>query len=209
MIITLPIGILDSNCYIVYDKESGDGVIVDADGDAAPLLAEIEKRGIAIRTILNTHGHFDHIAGNAGLVSLDVPFALHPNDYDLLAAGGGASWFSLPYDPSPLPTIKLGDGLDLPVGTLHIRVILTPGHTPGSVCFYIPEDHAVITGDTLFAGSVGRTDLPGGDPRVLAQSLARLLELPPETVVYPGHGPASTLARECTSNPWLRRFEKR
>jgi hydroxyacylglutathione hydrolase len=204
MIITLPIGILDSNCYIIYDEESGDGVVVDAGGDAAPLLDEIEKRGITIRTILNTHGHFDHIAGNAGLASLNVPFALHPSDYDLLAEGGGASWFSMPYAPSPLPTIELVDGLELPVGKLHIRVILTPGHTPGSVCFYIPEDQAVITGDTLFAGSVGRTDLPGGDPRALTQSLVRLLDLPSDTVVYPGHGPTSTLARERISNPWLR-----
>lgn len=209
MIVTLPIGILDSNCYIVYDEERKDGVVVDPGGDAARLLAEIEKREVAIRAILNTHGHFDHIAGNAELTSLGAPFALHPADIDLMAEGGGATWFNLPFEPAPRPTLELVDGLDMPVGELHIRVILTPGHTPGSVCFYIPEDNALITGDTLFAGSVGRTDMPGGDPRALSLSLTRLLALPPETIIYPGHGPASTLARERVTNPWLRWIEQR
>ena len=209
MIVKLPIGILESNCYLVYDDESGDGVVVDPGGDTTPLLKEIEERGVKIHTILNTHGHFDHTVGNASLQSLDAPLALQPADRDLLADGGGATWFGFAYAPSPPPTIELTDGFVLKVGQLHIQVLATPGHTPGSVCFYIPEEQALITGDTLFAGSVGRTDLPGGDPRALTQSLKRLLALPPQTIVYPGHGPSSTMDRERQHNPWLKWIKER
>ncbi|NBD35445.1 MAG: MBL fold metallo-hydrolase [Chloroflexi bacterium] len=208
MIMSLPIGILQSNCCLVYDKTTRDGAIVDPGGDTAPLMKEIEERGIEVRYIINTHGHFDHVAANGALQSLDAPLALHPADRDLLAEGGGASWFDLAYVPSPAPDIDLHDGQVLTVGELHLHVVHTPGHTPGSICLYIPEDGALITGDTLFAGSVGRTDLPQGNPRALTESLKKLLALdyPPETKIYPGHGPTSTLARERQRNPWLRRL---
>lgn len=204
MIMTYPIGMMQANCYLVYDKESGDSVIVDPGGDTTPVLKEIEKRHLSLHYILNTHGHFDHIAGNAGLAFLNVPFAIHPADRDLLIKGGGARWFGLPYSPSPSPTLDLTDDLVLEVGTLHIEVLHTPGHSPGSVCLYVPENNALLTGDTLFAGSVGRSDLPGGDERVLMESLKQLLIFPPETILYPGHGPSSTLAVERRGNPWLR-----
>lgn len=204
MIVTYPIGMMQANCYLVYDKENGDSVIIDPGGDATPVLKEIEKRQLSPHYILNTHGHFDHIAGNASLASLNVPFAIHPADRDLLITGGGAQWFGLPYSRSPSPALDLTDDLVLEIGMLHIEVIHTPGHSPGSVCLYIPEDNALITGDTLFAGSVGRPDLPGGDEHVLMESLKRLLIFPPETILYPGHGPSSTLAAERHSNPWLR-----
>lgn len=209
MIIKLPIGVLESNCYLVYDEENSAGVIVDPGGDPAALLDEIEKRGIKVTTILNTHGHFDHTAGNAALVSLNAPLAIHPADRALLAECGGAMWFGIECVQSQPPAIELTDGGELEVGRLHIQVLATPGHTPGGVCFYIPEEHALITGDTLFAGSVGRTDLPGGDPRALTESLKRLLEFPPETVVHPGHGPSSTMEQERRRNPWLRWIEER
>ena len=138
-----------------------------------------------------------------------VPLALHPADRGLLANGGGAAWFGLTYAQSPSPTIDLTDGDELEVGNLHIQVLATPGHTPGGVCFYVPEEHALITGDTLFANSVGRTDLPGGDPRALTESLKRLLALPPETIVHPGHGPSSTLAQERQHNPRLKWIKDR
>ncbi len=204
MIVGLPIGIMQSNCYIVYDDETHDGVIVDAGGDTVPLLREIEKRGVQVRYILNTHGHFDHIAGNAYLASLGVPYAIHPADRELLLEGGGATWFGLPYVPAPPPTVELTDGLTLEIGHLHIQVVHTPGHTPGSVCLYIPEEAAMLTGDTLFAGGVGRVDLPGGDARAFGESLKRLMGFPPETRLYPGHGPATTLAHELETNPWIR-----
>ena len=204
MIVQIPLGLLEANCYLVYDEASGEGVIVDPGGDTAPLRREIEQRGVNIKAILNTHGHFDHSAGNAELASFNVPLSIHPDDRDLLAEGGGAAWFGFPEVPTMQPTIELTEGFEYTVGNLRLRVLVTPGHTPGSVCLYIPEENVLLTGDTLFAGGIGRSDLPGGDPRALTASLTRLLTLPPETVIYPGHGPTSTLAHEKRHNPWLR-----
>ena len=204
MIVQIPLGILEANCYLVYDEASGEGVIVDPGGDTTPLRQEIDERGITIKAILNTHGHFDHSAGNTELASFDVPLGIHPDDHEMLAEGGGAAWFGLPTVPAMRPTLDLTEGLEYVVGNLRLRVLETPGHTPGSVCLYIPEENALLTGDTLFADGIGRSDLPGGDPRALTASLARLLTLPPETVIYPGHGPTSTLAQEKRHNPWLK-----
>ncbi len=206
MIIHLPIGLLQSNCYLIYDKETKEGIIVDPSGDLGSLREEIATRNVDVRYIVNTHGHFDHVAGNAELKALDVPLAIHPADEDLLVRGGGASWFDVDYVASQKPSIELTDGKKLAAGNLEVQVIHTPGHTPGSVCLYVPQDRALITGDTLFAGSVGRTDLPGGDPRALTKSLERLLDLPGETTIYPGHGPMSTLEKEWRTNPWLKRI---
>jgi len=210
MILCLPIGMVDSNCYLIYD-ESGetdhDGAVIDPGGEPQPLLDEIAQRRVRLRYLLNTHGHFDHIAANAQLRQVfPAPLGVHPADRDLLATGGGAALFGLYDIPSSAPDLELHDGVILEVGCLHLQVLHTPGHTPGSVCLYCAEENAVFTGDTLFAGSVGRTDLPGGDARQLTASLRRLLTLPAETRVFPGHGPASTLERERRLNPWLRRL---
>ena len=209
MIVQIPLGILEANCYLVYDEANGEGVIVDPGGDTTPLRREIEQRHVKIKAILNTHGHFDHSAGNAELASLNVPLGIHPDDRNLLAEGGGAAWFGFPTGPAMHPTIELTEGFEYAVGNLCLHVLTTPGHTPGSVCFYIPEENALLTGDTLFAGGIGRSDLPGGDPRALTASLTRLLTLPPETAIYPGHGPTSTLAQEKCHNPWLRLIANR
>jgi hydroxyacylglutathione hydrolase len=221
MIIQLPIGMLQSNCYLIYDEKSHEGAIVDPGANAEALLKEVKQRDLQIRYILNTHGHFDHIIGNAQLVAeLDVPLGIHPADQTLLSKGGGAAYFGMGTVASPHATLELTDGFNLQVGEVNLQVIHTPGHTPGSVCFYVSEDtnvatspsnqadpanpNGLITGDTLFAGSVGRTDLPGGNAQILTKSLNRLLMLPPETIIYPGHGPISTLAREQRSNPWIK-----
>jgi glyoxylase-like metal-dependent hydrolase (beta-lactamase superfamily II) len=221
MIVQLPIGMLQSNCYLIYDKTGREGVVADPGANAATLLKEITQRDLHIRYILNTHGHFDHIVGNAQLVTeLNVPLGIHPYDQDLLSQGGGAAYFGMGAVASPQATLELTDGFILQIGQLTLRVIHTPGHTPGSVCFYISENkddapmssnaadvsspYGLITGDTLFAGSVGRTDLPGGHAQTLTRSLNRLLSLPPETIIYPGHGPTSTLAKEQRTNPWLK-----
>ncbi len=207
MLIQLPIGLLQSNCYLVYDAESRAGAVIDPSGDVTPLLDQIREHALDIRYILNTHGHFDHIGANAQLTEMfNAPLGLHPADRALLDLGGGAPWYNLPYIPSPEPALALEDETTLELGALRIQVIHTPGHTPGSVCFYIPAETNLITGDTLFAGSVGRTDLPGGDARTLTRSLRRLLMLPDNTNIYPGHGPASTLAEEKRHNPWVRRL---
>ncbi|MBN2006166.1 MAG: MBL fold metallo-hydrolase [Anaerolineae bacterium] len=203
MIITLPMGMMEANCYVIYDEDGGEGVVVDPGGNGTPLLKKIAEHALVIRYILNTHGHFDHIAGNADLEELQAPLAIHPADRNLLLEGGGALWFGLDFTPSPEPAVELNEGLVLSVGRFHIEVVHTPGHTPGSICFYLPEEKSLISGDTLFAGSVGRTDLPGGNARILNASLQRLLKFPSDTRIYPGHGPASTLAIERRSNPWL------
>jgi len=205
MIITLPLGVLQANCYLLYDEEPLSGVVIDPGGDTASLEREIDARGVAVQAILNTHGHFDHVGGNAHLARLDAPLGIHPADRALLEAGGGAAWFDVAYEPSPSPAIALTDGQTLAFGSLRLEVIHTPGHTPGSVCLHVPREGALFTGDTLFAGSVGRTDLPGGDARALTASLKRLLALSEDTVIYPGHGPASTLQKELRVNPWLKR----
>ncbi len=208
MIIGLPIGALQANGYIVFDEGSGEAALVDPGGDPVPLFREIERRGLTVRAILNTHAHFDHIAANAIVKQRypEAPLMLHRADFPLLAEGGGAAWFDLAYLPSPPADHALEDGEEIALGALTLRVLHTPGHTPGSLCFYIPQEQALLSGDTLFRGSIGRTDLPGGDARQLTASLRRLLALPPETTVHPGHGPATTLERECRHNPYLRRL---
>lgn len=208
MIIGLPLGMVGSNTYLLYDEEQKDGAIIDPGGETKPLLKEIEEREIIVRYVLNTHAHFDHIAANAALTSkFDAPLGIHPADRDLLLEGGGASWFDLAYVPSPPPDIALTEENVLTLGHLQIEVLHTPGHTPGSVCLHVPEENALFTGDTLFSESIGRTDLPGGNPRVLRESLRTLMALPKETKIYPGHGPTSTLGHELQHNPWLRRLQ--
>ncbi len=208
MIIGLPIGALRANGYILFEEEGGEAAIVDPGGDPIPLFREIERHHLTVRAILNTHAHFDHIAANAIVKQRypEAPLMLHRDDFPLLAEGGGASWFDLAYLPSPPADHALEDGEIVNVGSLAIEVLHTPGHTPGSLCFYIPQEGALLSGDTLFRGSVGRTDLPGGDARQLTESLRRLLTLPPETMIHPGHGPATTLEQECRHNPYLRRL---
>jgi hydroxyacylglutathione hydrolase len=206
MILQLRIGLLDSNCYLVYERDGGEAAIVDP-GFSRPdqLEAEVRRRNLRVAYILNTHGHFDHVIGAPSLTYCSARYGIHPADRDLLANGGGAASFGLPVLPMPAPDLDLIDGTVLNLGALSIKVVHTPGHTPGCVCLYLPEEEALLTGDTLFRGSVGRTDLPGGDARLLTQSLKRLLTLPPATRIYPGHGDASTLGREGRHNPWLRR----
>ncbi len=209
MIISLPIGMVDSNCYLIYDENdtATPGAVIDPGGELQPLLTEITQRNVRLHFILNTHGHFDHIAANAQLkAAFPVPIGLHPADRELLIGGGGAAMFGLLILNSPSPELELRDGLTLEIGRLHLQVLHTPGHTPGSICVYCPQENALFTGDTLFAGSVGRTDLAGGDSRQLTASLRRLLTLPHETLILPGHGPTSSLGQERRFNPWLRRL---
>ena len=207
MIIQLPIGPMSSNCYVIYDHDQGEGAIVDPGvPDVRALIREVDQHQLHIRYILNTHGHFDHVASNSILDLPDADLAIHAEDRDLLLAGGGAPMFGLPFVPSPEPALILEDGMVLAIGDLRVEVLHTPGHSPGSVCFYLPEEQALLTGDTLFASSVGRTDLPGGNHQALERSLRRLCEFPGSTRVYPGHGDATTIDRERRVNPFLSRL---
>lgn len=205
MIIQLPIGLLGSNCYVIYDHNQGTGAIVDPGvPDVRALMREVDQHQLHIQYTLNTHGHIDHTMANGLLDLPDADLAIHAGDRDLLLAGGGASMFGLTFASSPKPALILEDGMVLAIGDLRVEVLHTPGHTPGSVCFYIPEEQGLLTGDTLFANSVGRTDLPGGSHKILEQSLRRLGELPGSTRVYPGHGDTTTIDRERRVNPFLR-----
>lgn len=208
MLCHLPIGLLSSNCYVLYDPAAGTALVIDPGfTEADALLSQLETLNVRVTALLNTHGHFDHVSGNALLQHLGAPLGIHPQDRDLLLRGGGAAWFGLAYPPSPEPDFELEHGSTLTCGSLTVEVIHTPGHSPGSVCLYVPQEKLLLTGDTLFAGGgVGRTDLPGGDPRALTRSLQRLLSLPHDTRIYPGHGPAGTLEHEARTSPWLRRI---
>ena len=202
---TIVVGSLKVNCYLVADEEAGEGVVIDPGAEAEKILRAVRREGVQVRYVLNTHAHFDHMGANAELVEkTGAPLALHPADRALLRAQGGAHWFGLMEQKSPSPEIELTSGQRIEVGGLTLEVLHTPGHSPGGVSFYLAEEGVVFVGDVLFASGIGRTDLPGGDRETLRRSIREvLLRLPDETVVYPGHGPKTSIGQEKTQNPWL------
>ena len=206
IIIPLPVGLIQTNCYIVGCEETHEGAVIDPGGHPERILAEVEAHGLTIKYVLNTHAHFDHTDANGALVeATGATLALHPGDRSLLEMSGGAGFFGLEAEPSPPPTLELHDGDVLAVGDLRFRVLHTPGHTPGHVCFYEADEGVLFDGDVLFQRGIGRTDLPGGSWAQLMDSIRRVLfALPEETVVLSGHGPATTLGEEKRLNPWLR-----
>lgn len=206
IIVTLPVGMIQTNCYIVGCDETKECAIIDPGGHPGRILAEVERRGLKVKVILNTHGHFDHTDANGALVqATGAPLAIHPEDRPLLEASGGAAWFGVYANTSPAPDLELHEGDKLEVGQLCFQVLHTPGHTPGHVCFYEAEQKVLFDGDVLFNQGVGRADLPGGDWLQLLDSIQHaLMVLPEETVVYSGHGPATTIGEEKRLNPYLR-----
>ena len=199
-------GLAMTNCYLVADEESRQAVLFDApDHTIAPLLAEAVKRGWEVMGLWLTHGHFDHVADHA-LVKQRFPNAkvfIHELDAHKLRQPG-SRLFPLPFDiPPGEPDGPLADGQELRIGSVACNVIFTPGHSPGHVSFYFPTERVLIGGDLIIAGSIGRTDLPDSDPQAMAASIARVMELPPETRLMPGHGEPSTLAQERRSNPYV------
>lgn len=198
--------------YLVLCPRTRQGVIIDPAGQEEDLAAWAREQGVEVKYILNTHGHPDHCLGNAGLKRLlGAPVAVHEADDDFFSSPEGQSVASdeLGLPPPPPADLRLTDGQTLRVGDLDIQVIHTPGHTPGSVCFL--ADGHLFTGDTLFVGAVGRTDLGGASLETLLKSLEeKLLPLPDETVVLPGHDygetPTSTLGQEKQENPYITDF---
>lgn len=201
----LPLGPIQTNCYLVGCEVTREGIVIDPGEEAERILAEIKTLGLTIKYILNTHAHFDHILANGPLVkATGAPLALHPLDLPLLRQNGGAALFGYFAPPSPEPDMALAEGDTLTFGTHSLQVLFTPGHTPGHVSFYEAQAGIIFDGDVLFAGGIGRTDLPGGDYETLMTSIAeKLMTLPDETVVYSGHGPVTTIGRERAGNPWL------
>ena len=205
LIYTVPVGITQTNCYIVGCEETREGVVIDPGANPERILAAIEESGLTIRYVLNTHCHFDHMGANAEIVAATgAPLALHPAELPILQAKGGASWFGVSVKESPLPDVELEPGQVIEVGRLRFQVLFTPGHSPGSVTFYEADEGVAFDGDVLFAGGIGRTDLPGGDWDTLMRSIREVLfALPDETKLYSGHGPATTVGHEKAHNPWL------
>ena len=188
----LTVGSIETNCYIVYDEETKGAVVIDPSDDAELVEARIAALGLTPRAILLTHGHFDH-GGDVGrlLARWPAPVYCHPADRAL------PSWLTHGLSAD----VDLHDGDELDFDGLRFRVLHTPGHTPGSVCFLCGT--LLFAGDTLFAGSCGRTDLPGGSWQDMAASLRRLAELDGDYTVYPGHGEPTTLDEERANNPYL------
>ena len=194
--IILSVGAFEENASIIA-MDDGTAWIVDPGAEADKISAAIDSRNLKVAGILLTHGHFDHITAIADLQAKygDVSVFLHPADAQML----GHPWNQFPpqYPLQPRPkNLKLGTWPEI------FEIIETPGHTPGSVCFYLKSENLLFSGDTLFAGSAGRTDFPGGSFAALKRSLARLAELPDETRVIPGHGNETTIGEEKRSNPF-------
>jgi hydroxyacylglutathione hydrolase len=204
-IVQLPLGPIQTNCYLVADGASGDAVVIDPGWDAPVIVQTLAARGWTCGHVLLTHAHFDHIGGAADLVeATGAPLAIHPGELPLLKARGGAGAFGLDLRPLPPPDVLLEPGQLFTAGTLRFEVLFVPGHTPGHVAFYHAPGRAVFSGDVLFQQGIGRTDLAGGNYPQLMRSLREvMLQLPDETVVYSGHGPATTIGAERRENPFL------
>ncbi|MCS7179232.1 MAG: MBL fold metallo-hydrolase [Anaerolineae bacterium] len=202
---TLIVGLIQTNCYILGCEQTKEGIIIDPGGHPERILRAVQEADLTVRYVLNTHCHFDHMAANAEVVAATgASLAIHPAERPILDARGGAAWFGVSLPPSPPPDLELTDGQVLEVGTLRLQVLHTPGHSPGSVTFYLPDQGMAFDGDVLFAMGVGRTDLPGGNWDTLMRSIGEILfALPDETVLYPGHGPQTTVGQEKRFNPWL------
>ncbi|HPT86900.1 MAG TPA: MBL fold metallo-hydrolase [Bacillota bacterium] len=196
------IGEIQTNCYLVYsDKAAG---IIDPGGPVNVIIDFLEKHQLKPEWIVNTHGHFDHIAGNAELVKhYGIPLYIHPADRSMLiSAEDNLSRSLQQFVVSPDATGTIVEGDELVLGGERFRVLETPGHTPGGISLY--TQGMVFSGDALFFESIGRTDLPGGDyPTLVSAIQAKLLTLPDDTLVFPGHGPSTTIRHERQNNPYL------
>ncbi|WP_457622975.1 MBL fold metallo-hydrolase [Persephonella sp.] len=203
MIKVLTVGPIEENTVILTDKSNKFAVVIDPGAEGERIIKDIE--GLESVFILATHGHLDHV-GQVGFIKekLNIPFCMNKKDSFLISNElfTGFSTMLGAY-PCPEPDIDLKEGDTIEFGDSRLEVIETPGHTPGSVCFYNRDEGYVVVGDTLFKGSVGRTDLPGGDPDLLMESLKKLTKLPDETVVICGHGPKTTIGEEKRSNPFI------
>ena len=203
---TFPVGPLRCNCTLLANLETREAIVIDPGDEIADILARLARRQLTLRQIIVTHAHIDHIGGAAQLRRVTgAPVLFHQADLPILGMMEmQAGWLSIPTPEKVALDQSADDGLAAGIPGLEAEVIHTPGHTPGSICFHFPKQELLLAGDTLFAGSVGRTDLPGGDTGALLRSIhTRLLTLPENTLVVPGHGQETTLGQESATNPFL------
>ena len=207
-IITLQLGPVMTNAYLVADSETKEAVVIDPAWDGHVIIEKAEHLGYYIKQIWVTHAHFDHFGGAGAIVDAlkaHPQVALHPKDKLLWAARGGAPFFGVRFESTTKPNMKLSHGQILKLGNNTIEVRHAPGHTSGHVMFYFKEDNVLFSGDVIFSGSVGRTDLPGGNWDNLLSSIRnQVMTLPDDVRILSGHGPETTVGRERAFNPFLR-----
>jgi len=204
-VIRIPVGIYAANCYIVYSESTKDGIVVDPGGDVDVILNIIDENNLKIKYIVLTHGHADHIGGVIGLRNaLKISVMIHECDGEILVDGNKNLSNIMAMGTIEInPDILIKGGEIIEFGDLKAEIIHTPGHTFGGISIKIED--SIITGDTLFSGSIGRTDLLGGDYNTIMDSIKnKIIVYPDETIVYPGHGPSSTIGKERALNPFLR-----
>src|SRR5262245_57184327 len=202
-------GIAMTNCFVVADDDSRQAALFDAPNDTvAPVLDEVDRRGWKLIGLWLTHGHFDHLADHAVVKRRfpDAKILIHKLDEPRLN-NPGSSVFALPFVIPPGKTDGLiEDGQHLKIGSIDVEVIHTPGHSPGHVAFHPPRERVLVGGDLIIGGAIGRTDLPGADARVFAESVRRIMALPDETRLLPGHGEPSTIGDERQANPYVQKI---
>jgi hydroxyacylglutathione hydrolase len=202
----LTVGPFQENCYVIGDEASGVGAVVDPGDEAARIAMAVEQIGLEIGSIIVTHAHIDHVGAVAALVDeYSCPVLMHAEAEPMLEQlPTQAMMMGLRFGKIPTVDRHIGEGETLEMGDLRLRPLYTPGHAPGHLAFYIEDEGLVLSGDALFAGSVGRVDLPGGSMEVLMRSIEEgLMTLPDETRVYPGHGPQTEIGSERATNPFL------
>ena len=202
-----PVGPLQCNCSVIGDEQTKEAMVIDPGDDIEDVMAVVQQHGLMVKQIVVTHAHIDHVGGAMKLKCLTgAPILLNQNDLpQLKIMDTQAGWLGMETPETTPPDADLADGLVVGLQRYPAEVIHTPGHTEGSVCLHFAPLKMLIAGDTLFSGSIGRTDLPGGNSRKILHSIqSRLMALPEQTKVLPGHGPSTTIGEERNSNPFLR-----